>query len=328
MLCRAGLAASAPESGIDAGAAGWIVATTAALLAAASWWLEHLPRAAAIARRIDDELRFDGALVTAFEAERRPHSGELARALSRRVAARLPLRTALRAALPPSLAVAAFPLAAVAVLALAHQSADDSRRTPGATVRALAFGAVGELAAELAARAEQLTPEQFEKALALAAEAQRAAAQPESAHAEEVLDEAAEWLAELARELPADPELRERRERAEAATDAARHDVEPSHVEPLEAGDDEEVADRGRLAADGSAAAGAGAETGELASGDASGTMFPPDSPADALGGPPPAAGDTPAPGAGLVGGRWWPASDDALVRRWVEARRAAAGAR
>src|SRR5690606_1927633 len=97
VLCLAGLAASATESSrASPGPEGWAVAAAAALLAAASWWLEQRPRAAAIARRIDDVLRFDGALVTAFEAEGRAHPSELARALSRRVAARLPLREALR----------------------------------------------------------------------------------------------------------------------------------------------------------------------------------------------------------------------------------------
>lgn len=311
------LAALVASGGWSYGAAGWGAAVGTACLGAASWWLEHRPRARAVARRIDAEMGFDGALLTAYEAEQRPAPPDLVRALSRRVAASLPLRAALRAALPPSMAVAAFPLAALALLALARQRVDPSQRAdPGASA-ALALVEVGELAQLLAAERGLLGGPELEAALALATEAQRlAAGLAGEGEAQELLAGAADWMEELARSLPVQRgPVRERLERARAAADAAGGAFDARPPGEVEGGAAERGGTRG---------------TAELTPGGPGGTMPgldpPPELPPGAPMGPAPAA----APGSdvGLVGGRWWPKRDEELVGRWVESRRAASGER
>ncbi len=293
----------------------WAAALGCAAFAAATWWAEHRPRPDTVALRIDRRLGFDGALVTAFESESAPRRGELARALSRRVAAALPLRKALRAALPPSLALAAFPLGCLALLALARGRAEEpGGARSAAAVGGIALGEIGELAEHLLADPELLDPAERAEVLELAARAAALAREPGSDAAQEFLAQAALEVERLARELPLDREAtRARLERAEAAAEAAlAHADRPEPPTGAAPGGEPGAGDGGTLAP-----AGAGGTISALDPG-----------PLDPAGG---AGASSVVPSgveAGLVGGPWWSARDGDLVRRWVEARRAQAEAR
>lgn len=89
------------------------VQALAALACGASWWVEHAPDAASVARHADRELGCEGALLTAWE--RGSSSGPLGALLAERVRGRLPTDAVGRATRKPLLALLSAPLGLAAL---------------------------------------------------------------------------------------------------------------------------------------------------------------------------------------------------------------------
>ena len=94
-------------------AAGLVVQGVSAFACAGAWWAEHWPVRPEVAGRADRKLGFDGALLAAWERER--EGGGLGSLLAARVVARLPADALARGVKRPALALAAGPLAALAL---------------------------------------------------------------------------------------------------------------------------------------------------------------------------------------------------------------------
>lgn len=103
--------------GNQLGSSSWFAAGGCALLAGATWWFEHSPRADGVARRLDRRLGMDGMLFTAWEAE--GSADGLGGLLSSRVASRVPGRRALDAVLPASAPLLVLPFLGAGMLAFA-----------------------------------------------------------------------------------------------------------------------------------------------------------------------------------------------------------------
>ena len=266
----------------------------AALACGASWWVEHAPDAASVARRADRELGCDGALVTAWES--RTRSGALVALLAERVRAGLPRDAATRASRKPLLAFASAPLALAALwLALPPTQ-------PAVAPATLELVARTASALE---RAAGTAPEGSE----LRAELERAAAELAQASGSPAASAAALERAVAALERGA-------REGAGAA--------DPAQLAAL----DLAQAALGELSGSGSAAG--GSETASSASSGAGGMQNEaalrtmngspqgstaggtPTSPA-----PSPVAPAERAPERGTTAGRWWGPEDDAVVSAW-----------
>ena len=322
------LAAAAASGSPPGGLACWLAGGLGAVACGASWWREHRTSLAETARAADRNLRRDGALVTAFEVDSETHRAtagrsEIARLLLARVAERLRPADARRAVLPsPTLPIVA-PILGAAVLALALE---DSRRE----TLEQALGGVGT---GMARAIERAKVEALEAAVDGGVDSEHAgelvdlelavaklqrklddgASEPEEVAAEaRALDEE---LGALARKLDPTSAAFRRLDDARAWLDTARRGLEAL------AGEERREP--------GSAGAGEGGD-GELAAGGRDGTMSgqseaieAPGSGSEAPPGPAPAPSSGGAD-AGLAAGRWWPGHRDALVERWVEARRAA----
>jgi hypothetical protein len=272
-----------------------------ATLGAVSWWLERRAAIGDVARAIDARADWHGALTTAFESEARADASPVAALLARRLAPSVPTRRFLGGEARSSSMVLAAPFLAAAFLGAVSEGRSAAQSAPvSASSRGPARGPRGSAPGALSARAEDLR-----------AEAERLAALPGRSPEEEA---ALRSLAEEAQRLAAQagrPETPLARLEGEAAELARR-------IEALR---------------------GATPEAG-VATGDQRGTMGGPESPVDAAGdgsmrdtppSSPPAdarPGTPPAPGSGVGASRWWPERYDAIVERWVEARRAAAGGR
>ena len=302
--------AAALVSGLEGAAlpAVWALAAVCGALCAAAWWLEHPHGARATARALDERLRHDGALVTAFELETRTGRGPtpMEALVSAHVLARLCAREALRALVPPLV----LPLAAPTLAALALLVANDALRTPppreldyvalaDGLERALAPGPLdetSELTHERAAELELVL--QARAALPASAEAWR----EDPAAARAAVEELDGRLASLAQEVEPESELRDRLEQARVWLDALRMGL-----------------------AQGSPGAGAaGSEATGLTNASADGTIWRSPQPAAVPPTPPDpmAASDLPQdPDPATVGlqeGNWWPAEYDAVVARWL----------
>jgi hypothetical protein len=316
----------------------WLAAFVCAVCCALSWWVEHRPRPADVAARIDTKLRLSGALVTAFELEavRVPGaaSSGIGRLLLERVTRRVTRKDGLRVALPRSGKFLALPLIAAGLLA----GALDMRREepPPVPLDRLLAGLAGEAAALGAGTstdfaAGDLTAEEVRAALDLAARAGRlelsAGAGPLDPQEREELAREAELLQgelqELSTRLPPDSETARAAERAASWAEVAGTGGRDPDRAPAAAPDvapDEAPHETGQGESDGSGGL-------EVAAGPADGTML--GSPAE-LGDPFDGSGGaaSPAPESareerGVVAGRWWPARYDSVVERWVEVRRA-----
>jgi len=312
----------------------WAAALLCALACGLSWWIEHRPRSADVAARIDKKLQLAGALVTAFELEAGESDGSrvmtgtgVGRLLCERVARRVTRRDGLRVALPRSGPFLALPLIAAGLLAgaldLWREEPLPASHDP---LLAGLAGLAGE-AAELGAGATKdlgagdLTAEEVRAALDLAARAGRlklAAGSAGEAEREELALEAERLrgdLQELLTRIPPDSATARAAERASSWAEVAGASSGEPDLGPPGVPDGGEPGESG------------GSGEREVAAGPVDGTMS--GSPVEV--GSPHGGSDgaiAPAAGAagqegGVVAGRWWPARYDGVVERWVEARRA-----
>ncbi|MCK6446589.1 MAG: hypothetical protein L6Q99_09380 [Planctomycetes bacterium] len=297
---------------------------------AATWWVEHRPDAARIARRVDRELAQDGALVTAFELEAREERNVLDELLLLRACAGLEPRRVSRAIAPPSLVFAGAALCASAVWFGVRELVHVRVPTPLERLLADARGFV-------AGSAEHPTSSSAANAAGASRSSLEAARLEVARVAARVRDELArgrepesELAGGLARELAS--ELASALERAAEAADGT--DASGADAAALR-----KLADRARSvsarrpsAARSDAPAppsNGGDSASALANGGAERTIPPFGSAADAASEVPPAepappTGEPSAAAASLAG-RWWSARHDAVVSAWIEARRARA---
>jgi len=324
------LAAAALEADGRLSTAAWTAAAACGALGGASWWCAFRLGPAAAARAIDAGLRCGGALATAFEVGRRGPANELEALLERRVLERVPQRRAVRALVPRSplpwvaflggacalaLAVetARSGAADASVAPLAEALADGLGRARAGVLDAIDRGETDRLGdpQELLLRLTDL--ERTARRAAAGADepggAEAAAARVEAIERElDVLSDALAPAGDVAREL----------EDARAWADALRLRRQRGAPPGGTASGRAATADG---AADEPASGGAeppGAAANSLAPGPDAGRMAGPREPPGAPG----ARADRPE--RGVAGGTWWSPEYDAVVRGWVEARRAA----
>jgi hypothetical protein len=322
-LCAARLSGADPFTPQAFGAA-----LVGGAFAAATWFCERRKGPLEIARRLDRGLEQRGALLTAFECDRRagPEASErfsLERLLVERVARELPARAHVRAIARPSPALAASVLLAAALLAwtLERGGATVGSARPLADLSALqrvlraglvASGASGASGAEGSASAPSGEP------LALLA---RAADRLDEVTREERGGELRSSLREIDAELGRllgepgahRPEWSAARDLTEAALAALSSDG---------AGGDRGVGSSGGSTGSGADTALANAPPERTMAGsapaaeplpNASGSTVPSSAPAAGAGAPSGPAAET-----GTLAGRWWPARYDALVASWT----------
>ncbi len=149
------LGAIALSGGAVDAAGAWIAALLAGASCGLSWKIEHASSEAETARELDQRLRYQGSLFTAWEHEGRGPSSSLAeprsapvsmaRLLEERVLARLRLGEALRSTMPRVAVPVAAPLLGAALLAFALERPRGGAPLEGARLE----GLVGELAVAL-----------------------------------------------------------------------------------------------------------------------------------------------------------------------------------
>jgi hypothetical protein len=319
-LARAAELAQAQTDG------GLSAALPAGVFAAASWWLERRPRRVQAVRRIDARTQQDGALLTCWEAvaNGRPRS-----ALVARLAERLDRSGAtfafLRAAVATTPLVFALPCAAAAVYAYAA-SREPASLAPDVATASLASGAdavaLAAAAARDAGRGDPVREAAARDALALAGDVralhdtpagaaqapapaalrdleQRARAQASSAPPG---SELARALSTLATALAAGESSDAR---ASSDTDATGSHPAPAGITPATASGSGPSDARSAPGAGSAPAVSPGAESTTTTTA----TATPPAEPAPARAGT-------------ISGGAWWAPRYDAVVERWIEARR------
>ena len=285
-------------SSVDA----WAVALSCGALAGATWWLEHSPKPAGVARRLDRKLGLDGMLFTAWEAEQEERA--LGGLLSERVAARVPKRRALDAALPSSAPLLVLPFLGAGMLAFALD-VRVSEEDPTERLRELTRGAQGHLAA--AGQEGDLSPELAEELEALAASSDALLEGLEGAPADSSAAAYDELLAEVDRlreEIPAGEEAARALDQAEELFEAAKLALEE---EDFAMGDEE---GGGAPGTDEGGQDGRGSALGGTMSGLEEGA----DPATDGL-----TQESWEGPEGALGPGTHWPDEHRAGVRRWVE---------
>jgi hypothetical protein len=292
----------------------WALAVLTGALAALGWWREHPVSDAGLARELDGRLRHHGALLTAWELERR--GGEprpMERLVARRVLERLRLREALHAVLPPLFVPVAAPVAAALVLLLVIEArpgpsavhADPARLGTGLELSL--DEAIGRLRA--AASDGLVDPAEAEAAIRRLRESLTAARATTGLDREKALTRLDTDLARLeasGREA-AGPARESDWSSARAWLDALRQ-ATPDGAPGTSRG------------TGGMKGAGLAPGPGNgIMSGSATGSESPPiPSVTPSL---PDVAAPLVPPSAGPTGGgtRWWPSADDALVEAWLE---------
>jgi len=265
-----------------------IIALLVAALASAAWILERLGDSSSVARRLDRDRGLRGAVLTAFQAEASPATSEVASLLGSRVAPEISAKRFLATASRSSAVLLALPCLAIAVWSLA---ADGAREAPSPEphARTRAGAAIADRTEALRARAADLVARD-DVPPAVDDEFRRIAAEA-----------AALRTSRAAPSVDPEGSLRELERRLELALRA----IPNAAVTRREAGGTME----GPGSAEEPAADGtmrderSNARTGE--------------SPA-----PTPPGGDSGERGA--LASRWWASRYDAVVDRWVEARRRA----
>ena len=309
----------------------WLAALTGATLCGASWWLEHRRAPEDIARRIDDQLRHQGALFTAYELELQGDRRPLSRLLAERVLVRLRLRDARRAVHPTLVVPVVVPLVSVVILAVCLERT----RTPEPpnpliiTADGLVQGLGG-----LRSEAVSSGPELGREAAALAAEGQRLARVlegPDSPERRRALEDAAaldERLAELALKARDEPKLRAAVAESRTWLDALRQALERDQAPPAGGPDAGDPGASGGEPQGGPGGDSGGEPTGAgpdgVTPGSGDGKMPSSSNPGEDAADPPSAV-----PGAaevGAAGGDWWPAEYDEVVRRWLQRTGGSAG--
>jgi hypothetical protein len=320
----------------------WVAAAACAACAGLAWWIEHRRTPAEIARRLDERLRHQGALVTAFEEEHRvapagsAPASPLGAVLIAHVLARLRRREALRALRPGLALPVAAPLAGAAVLALALQLA--RVEPPASPLAAVSGGLVGRVEGtlrgvlgagdagdvDLAVVGELRGAVGEARALANAV-AGVEAKKPAPPDLDARLAALDRKLADLAT-AERGPDLRAEISAARSWLDALRRGLgaEPPAADP-EGAPEPGPAGVDPGTADPAVASGGGdgtmsGSTSPAGGGDAP-SALPPDAGAGAGGGELSAGG---AAETGAADGTWWPAAHDEIVRRWLERVRAA----
>jgi hypothetical protein len=328
LLAAAGLCvtlSAAVLSGLElARVDAWLVGAVGALACGTSWWLEHRSSEREVAVRIDERLRHQGALVTAWELEARRDASPFRDLLDRRVRSRLRPGEALRA-IRPSLGIpVAVPLLAAAALAVSLEIRRE-RASPAIDHRALAAGLAERLdqmsGPALSAGLEHEIPLEAAQDLRQLARRARALEQsldrPETDR-EEALAELATLdalQAELLERLPPTGELHDQLAASRAFTDALREGLAPGATGP------------------GGSGAGSGltaeAETGTMPGSESGGESVPDASEPEPAGA---GAGALETPPVGVeagttAAGRWWSAAHDPVVELWFDALRSERGA-
>ncbi|MBI5432262.1 MAG: hypothetical protein HZA52_05470 [Planctomycetes bacterium] len=282
-------------------------AVLAGAAAALTWWVEHRPEAAKVARRVDRALARGGELVTAWELESRAERGVLEELMLLRAREGLAPQDVARSVPRPSLVFAG---AALVALAGWFFSRDFVRVRPVTPLDAL-VGDARALASSAKGRAN--SPELDRARAAVARLATRVATELEAGREPE-------------------PEL------VAAFGDALGRSAAAEAADPERAARARELAARARSASAGSDRASNGSEAtsnsaesaSALANGGAERTMLGPGSgAAAAVEVTPEAAGSqvasAPTAPPGSLAGRWWSTRHDAVVSAWIEARRARA---
>lgn len=324
------LTATLVSGGSLSGPAAWELAGVCALLAGATWAIEHKRAPAAVARALDDRLEEDGALFTAWELEADAQASPLGTLLARSVAARHTPRSLLRAILPATAPVLALPFLAATGLFLALEDARFEPREEDVT--ALTSRLEAELSDLQAADrgavpegAEDLSREELNELAQLARDAARieGGLRREGLEAADELDELQQRLVEAEARAPVGSKLREQLQRASTTLDSALMALSPEGPEQPRGAEETS----GEAPPEASSAAPGGATPGsEVAHGGADGTMGgfqTPSIPAEEV-----VASGHDAPQAGVLSGPAWPAAYDGIVARWVEARRVQDAAR
>lgn len=282
----------------------WSVALGCGLFAAATWWVEHSPKQAGVARRLDRKLGLDGMLFTAWEVEREEEG--LSGLLSARVAARVSRRRALDAVLPASAPFLVLPFLGAGMLAFVLDVIGEEE-DPTARLLELTRAARGHIAD---ASGEELSPEVEEELRALGLASDALLEELEDAptgSSGSAIDELLAEIERLREEVPAGEEASRALDQAQELFEAARLAL---------GGESEGLAGRG-----------AGLETldkegaGGGRDGERGGTIPGLDPRAESV-----SAGTTHSgwegPEGALGPGTHWPEEHRGVVRRWVEERR------
>ncbi len=329
------LAASVASGAREFLTAVWVVSCAVGWLAASSWWLEHSPTEASVARKLDG----DGALVTAYECEGSGSPTPLQALLSRRVVADL-AASGRRIARTPSALIFAILLAAGALFALALESGSTSsspfvdarRQTLAERARALVAAAeedadalsadaateVRDLARAAATLATTRNPDRQLAAMAARAD-QAALDQAGNPRVRKALDAAASAARDLSSALAggsASESPRGAGERAASADGAARASSDHAPDRVLDGARDRPAGQPSAAASQASTASQGGDSGTDMSDGSSDVTMLPPYS------GPTSGPAASAAAERGLSGVRWWPRRFDAIVERWVEHQR------
>lgn len=306
-----GVAATALLGGVDKSLELCWLGVGVGSVAGATWLLGAPVQIERVARRIDRKLRFEGALVTAWEGEREADSPSgLAALLSERVRLRLRKRDALAAVLPPLAPAVVVLLVGVAVLFLGLTR--EEARVEKVDVASLVGAARERL---VAARSEAL--EGLESGDTETAEAQAMidavqaleAWTPESgASGLERLEDALDQGAGI------DPELALELERAKAQLEAARAELLRQNEGSSGTEGDPETAGSGASGPEGLTP---GGEDGMM-TGSSGGSEGPTtEDTKDGDNSSPPSIGDPLREGATFCA--WWPDEYDGFVRAWVD---------
>ena len=280
----------------------WSVALACGAFAGATWWLEHSPEPAGVARRLDRRLGMDGMLFTAWESER--EEGALGGLLSGRVAARVPKRRALEAVLPTSAPLLVLPFLGAGMLAFALD-VRVSEEDPTERLRELTRGARGHIAQ--AGHEGELSPELAAELEALAAASDLLLEDLETSPSSTTAAAYEELLSEVERlreEVPAGEEASRALDQAEELFEAAR----------LALGEEALVVDgegsgQGSSAEEGGQGGRGGAQGGTMSGIDPRAETAPDGLAQETWEGPEGALGP----------GTHWPEEHRGVVRRWVE---------
>lgn len=308
----------------------WGVALLGALVAALSWRIGHGLDGAEVARRLDERMRYRGALVTAFEVESRDPDNPIGRVLRRRVLGRLRQGEAVGALMPPIALPLIAPLAGAGLLAFVLERAA-TEDVVGTVDLAPLVGELEGLTADTQAAWEEgvLDAETARELLALrrrlrtlASELTRSSADP--AATREALEELDRDLVALAPRVQTERELAEALEKMRPWLDAARMSFPetPTDERPKRSAAGGRGGSGTEGNGEGSAAPAPGAEGESPVAAAAGGGSDPAGSgttgPLD--GGAEPLPGAEPEPGS--TAGRWWGEEFDEIVASWIEQRR------
>ncbi|MEM9380119.1 MAG: hypothetical protein AAGB93_09255 [Planctomycetota bacterium] len=202
-----------------------LLAVVVGSMAYLGWMLSRSVATAAIARRIDRELRLGGAFVAAYETERdRPESG-VGQLGAARLLTRIRRSDALEAATPHAIGFLVLPMLALAALVAAvHAREEADRLASSGAARSIGLAAaLEEIARQDATAMSDPGRADIEE---IASQAARAAAAPSQEAHREAMADLADELDRLAREAPPGSDLAEQLARAAALAEAASIDLD------------------------------------------------------------------------------------------------------